>query len=535
MSCNSDRKIADDLKNKTIDHLKENISVLASDDFLGRAPSTLGEEKTINYLADQFKGLGLKPANGESFFQEVPLLKITPNDDISMRIIGNKSQIDLSYRDDFMGVSPQPTGLVDIKNSEVVFVGYGIVAPEYNWNDYEGVDVKGKTVITLVNDPGFATGDTALFTGKAMTYYGRWTYKYEEAVRQGAKAVIVIHETDAAAYPWTTVINTWSGATFYLEKNVYTGSDLQFTGWMTTDAAKKVFLSAGLNYEELFASASKRGFKAVSLNLKSFIHFTNKIEHIKSNNVAALLPGSSRNNEYIIYTAHWDHFGVKHSNGADSILNGALDNAAGVAAMLEIAKKFVSLPERPNRSLLFLSVTCEESGLLGSEYYASNPIFPLENTVGVINIEGLNIFGKTKDMVIKGSGYSQLEDYADVVLKKHFRVISPDPTPEKGGYFRSDHFSFAKKGVPALYLVSGVDNIEHGKDWGIEMNKKWTKGNYHMPSDNYEPDKWDFSGMPEDINVYFEIGYDLSMSDKFPQWKPQSPFRTIRDKMIHEN
>lgn len=533
-SCNSDYKITNALNSITIEHLKKNISILSCDDFLGRAPTTLGEKKTINYLAEQFKELGLIPANGESFFQEVPLIKITPNNDMTLKFIGKSGSENLKFLDEFVGFTPQPKELINVENSDVVFVGYGVVAPEYNWDDYKGIDVKGKTVIALVNDPGFKTKDTTLFSGKAMTYYGRWTYKFEEARRQGAKAAIIIHETEAAAYPWTTVKNTWTGRSFHLENNEYTGSDLQFTAWITTDAAKKIFTSAGLDFNELSANANKRGFKAINLNLECFCHLTNKIDHIKSNNVAAVIPGASRANEYIIYTAHWDHFGVKPSLRPDSILNGAQDNACGVATLLEVAKAFKNLQKKQNRSILFLAVTGEEFGLLGSEYYASNPIFPLKNTVGVINLEGLNIFGKTKDMAIIGSGYSQMDDYAATVLKRQGRVVSSESKPEKGSYFRSDHFSFSKKGVPSLYLGQGVDNIEHGKDWGIQMNEKWTLENYHMPSDNYEPDKWDFSGMVDDVKAYFEIGYNLSMTDKFPDWKIQGPFKTLRDKMMKQ-
>lgn len=516
----------------TSDNLKTKISLLASDDFRGRAPSTPGEEKTITYLAEQFKQSGLKPANNGSYFQEVSLIKLTADKSMILNINGGKSKVSLKYSDDFIGSTPMFTDFINIDNSDIVFVGYGINSPENNWNDYAGLDVKGKTVLMLVNDPGYATSDSTLFTGKAMTYFGRWTYKYEEAAREGAKAAIIIHETGAAAYPWAVVQNSWSGPQFYLEDNDISKSDLQFKAWVTTDAAKKIFESAGMDYNQLMLAAAKRGFKPVDMKLKASVQFKNQAEHAKSNNVAAVWPGTDRSDEYIIYTAHWDHFGVNPAFKEDSIFNGAVDNATGTAALIEIARAFTRLPEKQNRSILFLSVTCEEQGLLGSEFYVQHPLFPLTKTVGVINMDALNIFGKTKDMTVVGFGNSQMDNYAMAVLKKYGRYASPDPAPEKGGYFRSDHFSFAKAGVPSLYLSEGIDNVEHGKEWGLARSEKWIMENYHKPSDNYEPDKWNFDGMIEDIRVYFEVGYDLSISKEFPEWKPGFPFKSLRDKMM---
>ena len=532
-SCKVENKnIVTAIDSITADDLKTKISVLASDDFRGRAPSTIGEEKTIAYLAEQFKQSGLKPANNGSYFQEVSLIKLTADKSMILDINGGKSKVSLKYSDDFIGSTPKVTDFVKIDNSDIVFVGYGINSPEYNWNDYAGLDVKGKTVLMLVNDPGYATSDSTLFTGKAMTYFGRWTYKYEEAAREGAKAAIIIHETGAAGYPWAVVQNSWSGPQFYLEDNDISKSDLEFKAWVTTEAAKKIFESAGLDYNQLTLAATKRGFKPVNMKLKASVQFKNKAEHTKSNNVAAVWPGTDRSDEYIIYTAHWDHFGVNPAFKEDSIFNGAVDNATGTAALIEIAKAFTRLPEKQNRSILFLSVTCEEQGLLGSEFYVQHPLFPLAKTVGVINMDALNIFGKTKDMTIVGFGNSQLDDYAVAVLKKYNRYASPDPAPEKGGYFRSDHFSFAKAGVPSLYLSEGVDNVEHGKEWGLARSEKWIMENYHKPSDNYEPDKWNFDGMIDDIRVYFEVGYDLSITKEFPGWNKGFPFKSLRDKMM---
>lgn len=515
-------------------NLKEYISVLASDDFGGRAPSSPGEEKTINYLAEQFGKLGLEPANNGSFFQEVSLLKLTADPAMNFEVSTPKGKLNFTFSEDYIGGTPMISDQIKIDNSDMVFVGYGINAPEYNWNDYEGLDVKGKTVVMLVNDPGYATGDSTLFTGKAMTYYGRWTYKFEEAARQGARAAIIIHETGAAGYPWTVVRNSWSGPQFYPEGNMFLTSELEFKGWVTTEAAKKIFGSSGMDYETVINSAAVRGFKPFAMNIKASVEFINNVEHTKSNNVAALLPGSNKADEYIIYTAHWDHLGINRAFSGDSILNGAVDNATGTAALLEIARAFTNLPEKQHRSILFLAVTGEEQGLLGSEYYAENPIFPLNKTVGVINMDALNIFGTTKDMTVVGLGNSQLDNYAIRVLEKHDRYASPDPTPEKGGYFRSDHFSFAREGVPSLYLSKGVDNAKLGKEWGLQVSEKWIQDNYHKPSDNYEPEKWDFQGMIDDIKIYFEIGYELSITSEFPTWNAGFPFKPLREEMMKE-
>lgn len=518
----------------SVEDMKTHISVLASDDFQGRAPATAGEEKTINYLAEQFKQLGLKPGNGDSFFQEVSLMKVTADPSMKLDISGSKGAVSLMFSDEFIGGTPQVTDIVKISNSEIVFVGYGINSPENGWNDYEGLDVKGKTVLMMVNDPGYATSDTALFTGKAMTIYGRWTYKFEEAARQGASCAIIIHETGAAAYPWAVVQNSWNGSQFYLVGNDLSKSNLQLQSWVTTESAQKIFELAGLDYTESITSAAKRGFKPVDLNLKVSVQFNNKVEYTKSDNVAALWPGKDHSDEYIIYTSHWDHFGVNPAFSGDSILNGALDNATGTAALLEIAKAFTKLPVTQDRSVLFLAVTCEEQGLLGSKFYAENPLFPLSKTAAVINMDALNIMGKTKDMTIIGFGNSGLDVYAEAVLKKYGRYASPDPTPEKGSYFRSDHFSFAKQGVPSLYLSKGMDDTEHGKEWALAESEKWVTANYHKPTDNYEPEKWKFDGMIEDIKVYFEVGYDLSITREFPEWNAGSPFKSARDRMMQK-
>jgi Zn-dependent M28 family amino/carboxypeptidase len=533
LSCTSETRILQPaLESINTDELKKDISIIASDEFLGRAPSTAGEEKTINYLKERFLELGLKPANGQSFFQEVPLVAITPDHSMEMVISGEKGNLTLKSPDDFIGYSSKAKEQITIENSDIVFAGYGINSPEYNWNDYKDLDVKGKTVLVLVNDPGYATGDTSLFNGKSMTIYGRWTYKFEEAARQGAKAAIIIHETGAAAYPWEVVRNSWTGSLFHLAGNEISRSDLELQSWITTESATELFKAAGLDHDLLTASAAKRGFKPVSMNLRASVNFKNKVEYTKSNNVAALWPGSAQADEYIIYTAHWDHFGVNPAFKPDSIFNGALDNATGTAALISIAKAFTKLSERQNRSVLFLSVTCEEQGLLGSKFYAENPLFPLNKSVAVINMDALNITGRTKDMTVIGFGNSELDDYLVKVLIKYNRYASPDPTPEKGGYFRSDHLSFALAGVPALYPSGGIDDIEHGKEWAMAESEKWVAAIYHKPGDNYEPDKWKFDGMTDDIKVLFETGYDLCCTNRFPGWKPGVPYKSIRDNMM---
>lgn len=516
----------------TANDIKEYISVLASDEFLGRAPVSEGEEKTIAYLEKEFKHLGLEPANGDSYFQEVSLVKITGDPSMKMEINGGKKDLSLTFSKDFIAGSPQISNNIVLDHSDIIFVGYGINSPENNWNDYEGLDVKGKTVLMLVNDPGYATSDNNLFMGRAMTIYGRWTYKYEEAARQGAGAAIIIHETGAAAYPWGVVQNSWSGSQFYMEGNELSESDLQVQSWVTTESARAIFKSAGLDYDQLCASAAKPGFTPVQMKLKASIRFSNEVEYAKSNNVAAVWPGKKHPDEYVIYTAHWDHFGVNPEFKGDSILNGAVDNASGTAALLEIAKAFTKLTEKQDRSILFLSVTAEEQGLLGSKFYAKNPLFPLQKTLAEINMDALNIFGKTKDMTIIGYGNSNLDNYAKAILEREGRYVNPDPNPEKGGYFRSDHFSFAKAGVPSLYLSNGFDNVEHGKEWGLAQSEKWIMNNYHKPNDNYEPDVWKFDGMIEDVKVYFEVGYDISNSNEFPVWSPGSPFESTRNAMM---
>lgn len=508
--------------------LARDVEILSSDEFEGRFPASPGEEKTIAFLRKEFESVGLKPGNGESYFQDVPLVEITAFPQKNLMITGENRSLEFAFMDDFVGVTLRVEEKVAVEDSDMVFVGYGIVAPEYGWNDYDGIDVKGKTVVMLVNDPGFATEDPGLFNGRAMTYYGRWTYKYDEAARQGASCAIIVHETEPAAYGWGVVQNGWTGPNFSLVTEDGNASRCAFESWITLDTARKIFEAAGKNYDELKESAEKPGFRAVPLGSKANLTVENRIRKSVSRNVIGLLPGYTRADEFIIYTAHWDHFGKKPELEGDQIYNGALDNATGTAALIELAEAFQQLGSPPQRSILFLAVTAEEQGLLGSEYYATHPIFPLTKTVAVINMDSLNIYGRMKDIRIIGYGQSELDDYVKAFADEEGRVVLPNPTPEKGSFFRSDHFPFAKQGVPALNAGSGVQHIEKGEKWGLEQKEKYTREKYHKPSDEYDTD-WDLSGMLDDLLMYFKIGYRLSMEETFPDWKEGSEFKLKRD------
>ncbi len=507
----------------------KHIKKLASDEFQGRLPSTVGEEKTINYLKNEFQKLELEPGNGDSFFQKVSLVQITSTPDKVMKISGNGRGAALKSGSDFVALTRRMVDDIHIKNSELVFAGYGIVAPEYNWNDYAGLDCHGKTVVVMVNDPGFATQDSSLFTGRAMTYYGRWTYKYEEAARQGASGILIIHETAPAGYPWAVVEGGWTGPQFYMEAADKNMSRCEMEGWITGEAARHLFGHAGMNYDEMTNAAAQPGFKPQSFGLTYSLAITNKISHSASNNVLALLPGTERKDEIIIYSAHWDHFGVKPEVEGDNIYNGARDNATGTAALLELAQAFKNAPTPPRRSILFLAVTAEEQGLLGSAFYAANPVYPTNKTVAALNMDALNIFGKMKDITVIGLGNSELDEYVKAAAKAEGRYIRPDPEPEKGVFFRSDHFSFAKVGIPALYTKMGIDHVAKSSDEILALNNRWTQELYHKPGDEYDPNTWDLTGAIDDIRLMFRIGYELSMEDRFPNWYEGNAFKSKRD------
>lgn len=525
---NQSSGIEDALASITAEDLKKDVEILSSDEFEGRSPASKGEELTIEFLKNEFQALGLKPGNKDSFFQEVPLVKITSIPTKTLEISGKNISNKFKSGDEFVGTTMRVIEEVSLENSEMIYVGYGIVAPEYGWNDYEGIEVKGKTVVIQVNDPGFTTQDPDLFNGLAMTYYGRWTYKYEEAARQGAAGALIIHETEPAAYGWDVVHNGWTGPQFLMESSDNNMSRCAVEGWITLQTTQAIFKQAGLDFNGLKTDAEQKGFSAVKMGLMANLTLSNAIEYSRSYNVIALLPGSERPEELIMYTAHWDHFAPDPSLEGDQIFNGALDNATGTSALIELAEAFLKLEIPPARSIAFMAVTAEEQGLLGSKYYADNPIYPLTNTVASINMDSLNIYGRMKDITVIGFGQSELDDYVLKEAAGQNRTVMPDPKPERGSFYRSDHFPFAKQGVPALYTSMGIDHVEHGKEWTLAKRDEYIKNNYHKPSDEYDPN-WDLSGGIEDLQLLFQIGYRLSMESFFPNWKEGSEFKAKRD------
>jgi Zn-dependent M28 family amino/carboxypeptidase len=511
--------------------IKEHIAALANDSMQGRKPFTAGETKAINYIAAQFKKLGLEPGNHGSYFQEVPMVEVTSTPTSTMDITGVKETLHLHAGTDFVASTRREQDNIQLKNSPLVFAGYGIVAPEYHWNDYAGLDVKGKTVVVLVNDPGFKSGDRTLFHGDTMTYYGRWTYKFEEAARQGAAGVLIVHQTQPASYGWAVVNNSNSGAKLYLQQADKHMNRCKVEGWITEDAAKKMLAAAGIT-GDIRAYARKRSFKPVPLNLNVSLNLSVKLKYSTSHNVIAVLKGTTRPEESIIYTAHWDHLGIgKPDAKGDSIYNGAVDNASGTAALLAVAKAFTQVKEKPQRSIIFLSVTAEEQGLLGSEYYATHPIYPLNKTVADLNMDALGSYGETKDFDITGKGQNELEDYVDRFAKEQGYYTQGDKNPGAGGYYRSDHFNFAKVGVPAIDMNNGAESIEHGATWGKQQQKIYNDQHYHQPSDNYSADM-NTEGMAQTANLLFKVGYQLSNETTFPGWKKGSEFKAIREKSM---
>ena len=516
------------LNSLTAQDLAQDTKVLASDEFEGRGLASKGEEKTVNFLQQEFTKIGLQPGNGSSFFQEIPMVVITAEPGAELEIKGKKKALVFKVGEEFVARTQRVAETVSLADSEMVFAGYGVVAPEYNWNDYAGLDVKGKTVVVLVNDPGFATQDPALFNGRAMTYYGRWTYKYEEAARQGAAGVFIVHETAPAAYGWSVVQTGWTGPRFNLLSPDNNMSRCAAEGWLHLDAARKIFEAAGMKYDEMKAAAAKRGFKPVPLGLKAGLILKNELKNVTSRNVIALLPGSKAADECVIYMAHWDHFGLNPALKGDQIFNGAVDNATGTAALLELAKAFKTMGRAPRRSVVFLAVTGEEQGLLGSAYYAEHPVFPAAKTVAAVNIDAMNIYGKMKDITVVGYGLSELDAYIETAAKEQGRTVNPDPTPEHGSYFRSDHFPFAKQGIPAVYPSAGTDSVEHGKEWTLAQRAKFLAEKYHKPTDEYDSN-WDLSGAIDDLRLLFKVGYKLSTESTFPNWKEGTDYKAKRD------
>ena len=512
----------------------EDVLVLSSDEFGGRAPSSPGEELTMAYLTEEFGALGLEPGgpNG-SWTQEVPLVSIIANPDMTMTVAGNGAANTFHYGPDFIAWTTRVVEGVSLDASELVFVGYGTVAPEYDCNDYEGVEVAGKTAVMLVNDPGFATQDPELFNGNAMTYYGRWTYKYEEAARQGAAGVLLIHEAEPASYGWATVENSWSGPQFDLVATDENMSRVQVESWISLDMAKAIFTSAGMDFDALKEQAATREFHAVPMGgLTASTSIQNSIRRSVSHNFLAKIPGTTRPDEIVIFMGHWDHFGTDRGLAGDQIFNGAVDNASGIAALLELAEAFKTLEPGPERTVVFMGTTAEEQGLLGSGYYGANPVYPLEKTVGAINIDALNIFGPMNDFVIVGYGNSEMDDYAVRAAILQNREVKPNPNPAAGSFYRSDHFPLAKQGVPALYGHAGRDHKVHGEEWTKERSDAWTAANYHQPSDEYDADYWDLEGAMDDLRLWFHVGLELAYSTDFPAWNEGTEFKAIRDAMM---
>ena len=518
----------------TVEELTPDITTLASDEFEGRAPSSPGEEKTIAFLEQRFKEVGLQPGNGNSYFQDVPLVDITASPDMLMYVEDETGRSTYAYGDQFMAWTKRVVESVDVNTSEMIFVGYGVVAPEYDWNDYEGLDVQGKTVVMLVNDPGFGGDDPSFFNGNAMTYYGRWTYKFEEAARQGAEAAFIVHETEPAAYPWEVVSGSWSGPQFNLVADDNNMSRAAVEGWLHIDTTRELFERAGLDFDALKMQARTRDFQPVSFRLNASLSIVNTLRYSDSKNVIAVLPGSSRPDEYIIYTAHWDHFGIDTSLEGDQIYNGAKDNATGTGGLISLASAYASLPEAPARSVAFLAVTAEEQGLLGSAYYGENPIYPYNKTVAVFNLDAMNTFGPTRDITVVGYGNSELDDYLEQAAAEQGRIVLPDPEPEKGYFYRSDHFSFAKQGIPALYIDEGADHIENGEAYGMAQRDDYVANRYHKPSDEYD-ESWDLAGAVEDLKLVFVTGYRVANSDDFPAWKEGTEFKARRENDLANN
>ncbi|MEO8000961.1 MAG: M28 family metallopeptidase [Arenimonas sp.] len=507
--------------------LSMHIKILASDEFGGRAPGTAGEDKTVAYLTQQFQRLGLKPGNGNSYVQTVPMIESLVSADSTMSITTKGKTHSLSMGKDMVMGTRSEQAEVKINASDMVFVGYGVNAPEQNWNDYAGLNVKGKTVVMLINDPGFHVGDKNLFEGRRMTYYGRWTYKFEEAARQGAAAVLIIHDTEGAAYGWDVVKNSWSGAQFDLPISEDPEPRVPVQGWLTADSANQLFSDASLDFMKLRTAANQRGFKAVPLHSQLTIDLKSSTKRSESRNVLAILPGKTRPDEAIVYTAHWDHLGTHPDEPGDNIYNGAIDNASGVAGVLEIAEQF-TVNKQADRSIVFLFVTLEESGLLGSKYYASHPVIPLAKTVAVINLDAMTMVGPAKDLTVIGLGNSELDDWLAPIAASQKRVLKQESAPEKGSFFRSDHFSFAKAGVPALYAKGGIDNLEKGPEYGQSVIDEYDHVHYHKGADNFDPN-WDLRGVVQDLNALQLLGKTLANSDKWPNYYEGNAFRKARD------
>jgi Zn-dependent M28 family amino/carboxypeptidase len=516
------------LSEKTMQDVTRELSL---DAYEGRAPGSIGEEKTVAHLISKFKAAGLEPGNNGSWTQDVPLIEITAKNVSALNIADrNGKAMSFAYGSEYVIGSYRETPKTAINQSDMVFVGHGIVAPERGWNDYAGIDVKGKTVVVMVNDPDFENeGLDGPFGGKAMTYYGRWTYKYEEAARQGAAAVLIIHDTAPAAYGWNVVNSSWTGTQFLAQSKDGGKSQTQANGWIQKSVAKDIFAAAGQNLEKQMAAAKQKGFKALPLNLTASLSFENDIARKASKNVIGVMKGTKRPDEYVLYTAHWDHLGrCTAAADGDDICNGAVDNATGTAALVALAEGYTKAGA-PDRSVVFLAVTAEESGLLGSKFYAENPVFPLSQTVGGVNMDAFSMSGPAKNLTVIGKGKSQLDAYLEAAAKSEGRTPEMEPTPEKGFYYRSDHFSFAKLGVPMVYFEGGDDLVTGGKAAAKSAADDYEMNRYHAPGDEFD-EKWDWSGVMSDLKLYYRVGRMLAMTDGWPNWNEGDEFRAVRDK-----
>lgn len=513
--------------------LNDQVRIISNDEYEGRKPFTRGEKRVIYYLKQTLQILGLEPGNQDSYLQEVPMVEITAHPDTVMQVNSPTGKFSLKGFDDYTLTTERTDSIVTWKNEEVVFAGFGVVAPEYNWNDYEGLDVKGKIVLVLVNDPGFGGTDSTFFKGNTMTYYGRWTYKYEEAARQGAKGCFVIHNTVPAGYPFAVLQNSWNSAHLYLDIRNRKSNYCQGIGWITKDATERLFAAAGKDFQQEQTRARQPGFKGYSLNTTIATSMTVTKRYDKSANIVGKITGTKHPDEYVFYMAHWDHLGIgRPDETGDSIYNGAYDNASGTAAVIELAKAFRQIEKRPERTVVFLLVTAEEQGLWGSAHYANNPIYPREKTVAVINIDGVNPFGKMEDVMVVGVGQSEMEDILKEEAARLGRTVNPDSDPEKGGFFRSDHFNFAKAGIPALYIKPGNNLIGKTPEEGHAFKEEYTQKYYHKPSDEFDTTRVNFEGAVDDIRLLYLVGKRLAFGDEWPAWKEGSEFKKVRDEYM---
>ncbi len=510
----------------------EMVKTLASDEFEGRSPGSKGEELTVNYIRDQMQRIGLQPGNGDSWFQDVPMTETTADESTVLTLTQGGKTRELKFGTDM--VVGTRTGQTEVKvdASDLVFVGYGVDAPEQKWNDYAGQDWKGKTVVMFVNDPGFHVDDEKLFDGKRMTYYGRWTYKFEEAARKGAAAALIVHDTAGASYGWDVVKNSWAGPQYDLPAKDDAEPRLPVQGWLSADAAKALFAGAGLDLDRAYKDASKPGFKPVPLKATASVDLKSKVAQKQSRNVVGVLPGSKRADEAVLYMAHWDHLGKHEGEQGDNIYNGAVDNATGVAGILEVAEAMAHQEPKPERSVVFLAVTLEESGLLGSKYYVAHPTFPLDKIAGVINIDAMSVAGRAKDVTVTGFGSSELEDILKPLAAAQDRTLHGETSVQSGFYFRSDHFNFAKAGVPALYADGGEDLRDGGVEAGRKAAADYGSNRYHGPKDEYDPATWKLDGTVEDLQLMYGVGKELAGGDRWPNWYEGNPFKAARDTMM---